>query len=150
MGQTVCSRAFAAGLLCLLAIHATGCHTLQKTPATPLPLPLTNTDVISMAANGVSDETIVRSIQTRPNTFDTSPAALIDLKANGVSDRVLQAMQSGPPQPAVLVAEPPPAVVVEPSVHFGVPFFVGRPWHRHHHHRRHHHPRFSFEYSQGW
>ncbi len=158
MGRIPHFRAVASLATATAALLFCGCHSLHpNVPATqvPLPTPLNNTDVISMSANGLSDDTIIRTMQTQPTAFDVTPAALIDLKANGVSDRVLQAMQGGRAQPAmVLVEPPPPAVVVEPSIHFGMPFFVGRPWHHHHHHRHHHRrhpePRFSMSFWHGW
>jgi hypothetical protein len=45
-----------------------------------------------MTKAGIGEETIILAIQHRPVKFDTSPEALIALKAAGVSDQVLNAM----------------------------------------------------------
>lgn len=55
---------------------------------------LTNDDLIQMAAAGLSDEVIINAVRTRGGRFDVSPNGLIALKASGVSDRVLSAVQS--------------------------------------------------------
>ena len=106
---------------------------------------LSNHDILNMAANGLGEEVILTSIHTRGGRFDVSPNALVNLKAAGVSDRVIQAMQSTPamgPFPPTLVAGPPP-VILEPAPRVDVGFFVGpigRPGpgpYFHHRHRRH-------------
>ncbi len=86
---------------------------------------VSNHDVVYMAQNGLGDEVIINAIQTRGGRFDTSPQSLINLKASGVSDHVIAAMQSSPPAgvapaaiaPAAYVAapSPPPVVIVEPA-----------------------------------
>lgn len=53
---------------------------------------ITNSDVISMAQAGISEETIILAIQRGPIKFDTSPQGLIALKKAGISDRLLNAM----------------------------------------------------------
>lgn len=119
---------------------------------------LSNDDVMRMAANGLSEEVIITTIQTRGGRFDATPDGLIRLKSAGVSDRVIQTIQqrggSGvitPPiasttivSPTVvapaIVPLPGPPVFLEPrpAVEFG--FFVGPPPPRGiHYHRRHHH-----------
>ncbi len=91
---------------------------------------LTNFDLIRMAQSGMGDDVIISSIQTRGGQFDLGTEALITLKANGVSDRVIVAMQQavqgisapGPilaPAPVVLPAQP---VIVQPA-----PVFIGPP-----------------------
>lgn len=55
---------------------------------------VTNSDVINMAANGVTDNVICNEIRTRGGSFDTSPNAIIYLQRAGVSDRVLETMQN--------------------------------------------------------
>ncbi|MDT7604986.1 MAG: hypothetical protein QOF61_2983 [Acidobacteriota bacterium] len=54
--------------------------------------PLTNTSVIKLARAKFSDKMIVAVIRTRPAKFDLSPDRLIELKKNGVSERVILAM----------------------------------------------------------
>ena len=89
---------------------------------------LTNFDLIRMAQSGMGDDVIISSIQTRGGRFDLGTDALITLKSNGVSERVIVAMQQavqgrGPtvvgPAPVVM---PGPPVIVEP-----VPVFMGPP-----------------------
>ncbi len=76
---------------------------------------VTNADVMSMAQNGLSDDVIINSINTRGGRFDTSPNALIQLNSLGVSAPVIAAMQnSGPPIAPVNYVGPPPAFVPGP------------------------------------
>jgi len=56
------------------------------------PNAITNSDVISMTKAGIGEQTIILAIQRGPVKFDTSPEALIALKAAGVSDNVLNAI----------------------------------------------------------
>jgi hypothetical protein len=56
---------------------------------------LTNDSVVTMVKAGLSESVIVQKIRTSPHKFDTSTAALIQLKNAGVPDRVIEAM-SGP------------------------------------------------------
>jgi hypothetical protein len=61
--------------------------------ATGQPPPaLTNGEIVRMVKAGLSEETILLDIQKGPDRFDTSPAALIDLKSQGVPESVLQGM----------------------------------------------------------
>src|SRR5262249_15605349 len=53
---------------------------------------LTNADVIEMSKAGLSDSTIILAIQKGPTQFDTSPRTLIQLKSQGLSPTVLDAM----------------------------------------------------------
>src|ERR1700730_7276510 len=56
---------------------------------------VTNADVVSMVTVRLSDDVILGAVQQAATTdFDLSPEALIALKNDGVSDRVLQAMQT--------------------------------------------------------
>jgi hypothetical protein len=54
--------------------------------------PLTNMSIIKLAHAKFSDKMIVAVIHTRPAKFDLSPDRLIELKKNGVSERVILAM----------------------------------------------------------
>jgi hypothetical protein len=76
---------------------------------------LTNFDVIRLAQGGVGDDVIVGAIASRGGRFDLGPDALIQLRASGVSDRVIIAMQRpafAAPVEAVIV--PPPGPVLMP------------------------------------
>jgi hypothetical protein len=53
---------------------------------------LTNADVVRMAHAGIAESIIVREIQMSETDFGTGSDALIDLKSQGVSNRVLGAM----------------------------------------------------------
>ncbi|MDT4955047.1 MAG: hypothetical protein QOJ02_3185 [Acidobacteriota bacterium] len=60
--------------------------------------PLTNDDVVTMVKAQLPENTIVLAIQQSPTSFDTSVQALIQLKNQGVSAKVLDAMlQVGKP-----------------------------------------------------
>lgn len=54
--------------------------------------PLTNLAVIKLVRAKFSDKMIVAVIRSRPVRFDLSPDRLIELKRNGVSERVILAM----------------------------------------------------------
>ena len=55
---------------------------------------LTYQDIVTMVSGGLSDQVIVTAIQqSNKLAFDLSPAGLIDLKKNGVSDSLISAMQ---------------------------------------------------------
>src|ERR1044072_1533793 len=70
--------------LCLLVISVTAAQEAKK--------PLINADVIEMTKAGLPERTIVLAIQKGPTSFDTSPQALIQLKNQGFSPAVLDAM----------------------------------------------------------
>lgn len=85
---------------------------------------LSSGDVIAMTQNGVSDDVIVGSLRSRGCRFSGDPQSIIQLKQAGVSDRVIQAMQSNGaavavPAPGAVVytpgyTAPPPVVIVGP------------------------------------
>jgi hypothetical protein len=56
------------------------------------PAPLTNQDVVALVASGLPDAVIVAKVQTSDCRFDTSPDALVQLRASHVPDTVLLAM----------------------------------------------------------
>lgn len=59
---------------------------------------ITNRDVCDMVQEGVSDNLIINSIQTRGSRFDTSPSAIIALQQRGVSNAVISVMQNQEPR----------------------------------------------------
>jgi len=88
---------------------------------------LSNADVVYMVRSGLSSEVIVNSIRSRGGRFDMTPESIVQLKTNGVSDYIIQVMQSTP-SPAATVAPPmvygpPPGptvgVVVAPRPYWG-------------------------------
>lgn len=111
---------------------------------------VTTTDVVAMSQSGLSEEVIVTHI--RANGMAQRPQAgdLIALKNQGVSDRVINAMQQ-PPVPRVsqpVYAAPPPVIVEEH--YYGRPYYGPPPgyWRHHHHgHHRHHRPGVSWGFS---
>ena len=54
--------------------------------------PLTNVDIVKMIKAQLGDDTVVRAIQSGLSNFDTSPDALIALKNNGASAKILDAI----------------------------------------------------------
>lgn len=73
----------------------------QPPPAQEAAPPLVNKDVLDMLRAGISPEVIVAKIKSSPTAFDTSAAALQELKTAGVPDPVLLAMvQPAPSAPA--------------------------------------------------
>lgn len=66
---------------------------------------LTNADIISMEKSGIGEQTIILTIQKSATKFDATPQALIQLKAAGVPDAVLDAMLNASPATSV-PAEP--------------------------------------------
>jgi hypothetical protein len=103
---------------------------------------VTNYDLVNMTKSGVSDDLIISTIQSRGGRLDMSPQALIALKQNGVSDRVVLAAQNmghgSPYIPAAvpLVAGPPPTtVIVEPRPYY---YYGPRPYYGTHVYYRFH------------
>ncbi len=65
---------------------------LAAAAAAQEPQPLTNDDVIGLVKAGLSPAVITAKITGSPCRFDTSPAALQQLKAAGVPDEIVVAM----------------------------------------------------------
>jgi len=68
---------------------------------------LTNQSVVEMVKAGLSERVIIAKIRTSPTNFDTSTDALIALKKNGVSEKVIETIMS--PTAAAAPAAPPAA-----------------------------------------
>lgn len=104
---------------------------------------VSNEDVIAMTQAGLSEDVIATHIRAHGVARPPAVNDLIILRNQGVSDRVIQALQQTPPPTATAVpvsyavGPPPRAVLVEPYYcpppppHFY--FHHGHP-HRHHHH----------------
>ena len=97
-------------------------------------------DVVSMSQAGVQDDLIVTHIQTHHPAHALSAQDLIYLQQQGVSPRVVQAMQAPPPPPRAVPASyqaaPPPVIVHEPAPVIVERHYWGRPRcypHRHSH-----------------
>jgi hypothetical protein len=54
--------------------------------------PLTNGDVVDMIKAGLSENTMVLTIQNSPANYDTSPQGLVSLKNSGATERILEAI----------------------------------------------------------
>jgi hypothetical protein len=76
---------------------------------------LTNQDVLGMLKAGIGEEIIVAKIKSSPHRFDTSPAALQELKSAGVSDAVVLAMVQAPAGGASAAVDAPAATMSQPG-----------------------------------
>ena len=78
---------------------------------------LTNNDVLEMLKSGLSAEIVIAKIKNSPSKFDTSPAALQELKAANVPEAVMLAMvQASTAAPDSAVAAATSAGAVEMKV----------------------------------
>ncbi len=85
--------AVALGLCCeLLGAQGTGQPASSQLAAQQEQKRLTNADVVGMVKAGLAESTILLAIERSPSDFDTSPAALVELKNQGVSPAVMEAM----------------------------------------------------------
>jgi len=64
---------------------------------------LTNQSIVDMAKAGLSERVIIAKIRNSPTSFDTQTDALIALKKNGNSEKIIEAMMS----PSAAAAAPP-------------------------------------------
>lgn len=72
-------------------------------------VPLTNADVLEMVKAGLPETTIVKSVQTSATSFDVSPASLIALHQDGVSQKIMDAMLAASSRPPARSPMLPPA-----------------------------------------
>ncbi|MAP93625.1 MAG: hypothetical protein CMK07_01625 [Ponticaulis sp.] len=80
---------------------------------------MSNTDVVTMAKAGLSDDVILSAIGGSPSTsFDTSANGLVALKEAGVSDKVIQAMIVGV-QPSATASVKPAMSGMNPETVIG-------------------------------
>ena len=87
--------------------------------------------MIAMTRAGVGDELIISQIRVHGVAAQLMAPDIIMLKQQGVSERVIQAMQTLPPPQAVMVAPPPPpqtVIVEEPYYHR--PYYYGGGYYR--------------------
>jgi hypothetical protein len=112
---------------------------------------VTTADVVAMTQNGVNEEVIATHIRTSGVAQRLQSADLITLKNQGVSDRVINALQTAPlaganvAPPASAYAQPvyasPGPVIVE-EIHYGPPVYYAP--------RRHWHPHYCPPPRAGW
>ncbi|HYG09224.1 MAG TPA: hypothetical protein VD835_04550 [Pyrinomonadaceae bacterium] len=77
-------------------------------------MPLGNADVLAMVRANLAPDAIIAKIKSSPRNFETTPAALEQLKASGVPDVVIAAMLTATAtRPAPETASPP--VVAPPQ-----------------------------------
>lgn len=74
---------------------------------------LTNKDVLDMLRSGLATEIVVAKIRTTASKFDTTPAALAELKSANVPDPVIVAMVQGYTASSASGAVAGPAVAVK-------------------------------------
>ena len=68
--------------------------------STVAPAQLTNKDVLKLVQSGLAADVVIATIRSSSANFDTSPAALQELKSAGVPDTVIAEMvKSAAPQP---------------------------------------------------
>jgi hypothetical protein len=108
-------------------------------------------DVVMMTQAGVDDELIVNHIRANGVTRPLETQDLIFLQQQGVSTRVIKAMQEPPPQAAspVVVRESAAAPVVIHEYSYGPPLFGPPSYPRHYYMRRHAEPGISLGFSFG-
>jgi hypothetical protein len=88
----------------------------------PADYALTNADIVKMVKAGLPEDIIVREIQASRTNFGTSPSALIELKKQGASEKILGAvldsrMGTGTPGPESQVTPRIAAQAAAPGVH---------------------------------
>lgn len=100
---------------------------------------MSNVDLVEMTRAGVSDSVIIGAARDRGGNFDLSPAGIISLKNQGVSDGVILAAQNAPRREFPVVRHTTPTRSVSYSVGIGPPPVVvyPRPVHVHHSHYGH-------------
>ncbi len=101
----------AVGLLVWIALLTSSAARFAPAIALAAQQPtVTNDDVLALLKAGLSAAIVVAKIQASDCRFDTSPDALVKLRAQNVPDSVLLAMvQAGPPVGRGVVASNPPA-----------------------------------------
>ena len=78
----------------------------QEQGSTPTSSKLTNKDILDMQAAGLSSEVIAEKIRTSVCEFDSTPPALIQMKAAGVPDAIILAITRSQAPPAPPAASP--------------------------------------------
>ena len=90
-------------------------------PLTPVaPRPLTNDSIVKMSRAGLGDDLILQTIDAQPSRFTTDPDALLALKGDGVSERVIARMVRKAASPGAVAAPAPISLpeVNEEGVYF--------------------------------
>ena len=103
-------------------------------------------DVVAMTQAGVDDELIVNHVRAHGVASPLQTGDLIFLQQQGVSTRVIKAMQEPPPARPVVVREAPPPVVVH-EYSYGPPLWGPPVYHSRHYWRRRPRSRVSWGMS---
>jgi len=111
-----------AFLLAVLAVLTAGCAT------TPRPQPLTQADIMSMVKAGMTEEEIIRRIDATRTVFRLSSDDVINLRKEGVSDRVVNYMLDT--YTRYIAAEQRRQDYYDDDWHYRFGFYYGHPWHR--------------------
>jgi uncharacterized protein YcfJ len=94
---------------------------------------VTSSDVITLAASGISDDVITNHIRANGVAAKLTPGDIIELHENGVSEKVINAMQqkAAEPEPVVSYTRDRPIIIEE---HYMVPppMWYRHPWHYRH------------------
>ena len=109
---------------------------------------VTNYDLVQMTRAGMSEDVIISTIRSRGARVDLSPQALIELRQQGISDRVVLAAQQmgpggyvagAPPYGPTVVSEvpPPPSVIVAPAYRPYPYWYYPRPYYGYHYYHPH-------------
>jgi hypothetical protein len=108
-------------LLTVVAILAVGCATTRRPP------PLTQSDVMSMVKAGLTDEDIIRRIDASGTVFRLSADDVVNLRKEGVSDRVVTYMLDT--YTRYVAAEQRRQDYYDYDWHYRFSFYYGHPWH---------------------
>jgi hypothetical protein len=97
------------------------------------PSAVTVADVIAMERASVNEDLIINHIHAHGMAAPLQTNDLINLPQQGVSSRVIAAMQESPPrvQPVVVQPAPPPVIVEEYPGYYGPRVYVGPCYRRH-------------------
>jgi hypothetical protein len=100
-------------------------------------------DVIAMTQSGLSDGVIVNHVRANGVVSRPQPTDLITMSNGGVSDAVMQAMQTAPLAGATSISPPVygNGVIVERHHYVAPSYPVWHHWHHHHHCVRPYHRR---------
>jgi hypothetical protein len=106
---------------------------------------VTSQDVIAMTQAGLSEDVIATHVRASGVAQSPGVNDLIFLRSNGVSDRVIQALQQTPPPNLAPAGYSGPVAYAVPTRDVIVEQYYGPPWYRcpppyfHYHHRHHGH-----------
>jgi len=129
--------AVSMSLLAVAALSLTTSRAQQATGQMQVRKALINQDIVQMVKAKFSDSTIIKLIKANETSFDLSANAMIELKAAGVSQNVIETMlgtnikpnQNAPmtvsPRQPAAVTTAPPATTPSPNRNLDVPDEIG-------------------------